>query len=84
MDFTREELENADLLLVVDSEGNYRYSSHRSDREIIKMLRSIAWKVGSKVVTEEGRSWSDPVDDRGFLDLSKTPEFAIEEARRKE
>lgn len=49
MEFTRSELERAHLLLVVDRDGNYRYSAYRSDTEIVAQLRKIADQLEHKI-----------------------------------
>jgi hypothetical protein len=45
MDWSREELEQADLVLTVDSKGQYRWSSMHTDDEVAVMLATIAQTV---------------------------------------
>lgn len=39
---TQDDLDTCDLIVLVDAQGNYRWSSRRSDAECAAMLRGIA------------------------------------------
>lgn len=59
MDFTREEIEHADLVLVVNKDGSYKWSSHRSTMEVTNMLRNISheiWLGKGRTVKEKGET----------------------------
>lgn len=45
MNLTREQVENADLILVADPEGAYQWSSHRTADEVANFLEDIADKI---------------------------------------
>lgn len=40
--FTRDELESAELLVVVDAAGNYRWSSNRTSDDVADYLERLA------------------------------------------
>lgn len=42
MEFTREEIEDAALVLVVDEDGAHKWSSNKADEEVAQMLEDIA------------------------------------------
>ena len=52
MEFTREEIETAALVLVVDSEGNFKWSSTKPDVDVANMLHAVALEVGTGLVSE--------------------------------
>lgn len=52
MDFTREEIEDAALVLVVDEDGAYKWSSHKSNIQVADMLHKIALEVGTGLESE--------------------------------
>jgi hypothetical protein len=53
---TQERLNATDLVVLVDREGRAQWSSHRSDTEIINMLRGIADLIEARQLTKEVQS----------------------------
>lgn len=54
MDFTRSELEGAELLLVIDPEGAYRWSSDRTHEEVGLALRTVSIEVSLEAISTAG------------------------------
>lgn len=74
MDFTRQELEDAALLLVVDERGHYKWVSTRSDPEVVAELRAIA----TRIADDYARNWASPAGSSDICAIHLSPR-AIEE-----
>lgn len=53
MDFTKKELEEAALILIVDSEGKYKWSSHKEPWQVKRVLRGVALAI--EIKEEDGK-----------------------------
>lgn len=50
MRVTQHRLDGTDLIVLVDREGHAEWSSHRSDTEVINMLRGIAYLIEARML----------------------------------
>lgn len=48
-------LDKTDLIVLVDRDGKAQWSSHRSDAEIVDMLRGIAELIEARLLEREVR-----------------------------